>query len=118
MASSDPHILKFVAPDVQEPALCPHWRFIGQCRAFDSAILDGGEIVAGCPHGRGEFLAKGEDARLEGLESDFAVAEIFEPDAIEIRLADIDRKILAPIIRNAIESDVMAGIERADLIGA
>jgi hypothetical protein len=31
-------------------------------------------------------------------ESNFAVAEIFKPYAIEIRLPDIDGKILAPII--------------------
>ena len=67
---------------------------------------------------RGQLLAKGEDARLENLESNFPVTEIFKPDAIKIRLTDIDGKLLAPIIRNAIEGNVMAGFEGANLIDA
>ena len=64
-----------------------------------------------------EFFAERENTSLERLKSDFAIGKIFEADAIEIVLPDIDRQVFAPIIGDTLEDNEMTRIESADFIG-
>src|SRR5208283_3842487 len=107
-----------LAPRVEHPPLDAGNVGVGDLDALDAALLEGRKVVARRPDARDVLLALAEGAGLESLEGDLAVAEIFETDHVEIRLSDVDRQILAPIIGHAPIGDESPLLELVDLIGA
>ena len=100
------------APRVKDPALYAGNIGVGEFEALDAAVLEGGEIVSRRPDAGDVLLALGERGRLESFKGHLTVAKIFEPDDIEIGEADIDRKILGPIVGGALIGDKAPLLER------
>ncbi len=115
---AQPAVLELRAPGIDEPALRAGRRVVGQLRALDAAVLEGGKIVARRPGARGELLAEQIVPGGEAFEADLAVAVIFEPHHVEIVLTLRHRQIGAPPVLDALEFDEMADLEAADLVGA
>src|SRR6185369_8919575 len=95
-----PHarVAKLLAPLVDGGGL-HRGQSLGGEFAFDH--LAGGEgrkIVSRCPDPRGGFLPIEDLALLERFEAGGAVLVELDSNALEIVLAAIDRKILAPIV--------------------
>ena len=59
-----------------------------------------------------------DGAGLERLKADGALAEIVVADEFEIILADVDRQILGPIIRDPFIGNIAPLLQGADLVGA
>src|SRR5690606_15703927 len=109
-------IPELVAPRIDEPALRPGRGLVRQDLALDAAVADGGEIVAGRPDARREFLAEEVAAARETLEGDVPVAEIFVAHRVEIVLSAGDRQRRAPPVLHPLVFDVASGLEAADLV--
>ena len=92
-------VLELRAPRIDEPALRAGRRVVGNTRALDAAVLEGGKIVARRPGARGELLAEQIVAGGEALEADLAVAVIFVAHGVEIvraRAPPADRRPTSP----------------------
>jgi len=75
------------------------------------------DIVGSGPDFRRIFGAEIESTGFEGFDRDRGVAVIVIPDHIEIIAADVDRQILAPIIRDPFIGDIPVGLEFLDPVG-
>ena len=93
-------------------------RAVMQGLLLHPAVLGGGEVVGRRPEARGVLLVIVDRSRLERLEGDLPLAIIFEAQAIEVVLPEIDRQLGAPIIGIAPIFDEPALLERLDLVGA
>src|SRR5258705_3554989 len=113
---TDARIPEFLAAGIDEPALRPRRRFIGQYLALDAAILDGWKIIARRPHPGGEFLAVKVVLSGKSLERDVAVAVELVAHVVEIIRAAVDRQIGGPPIPDALEFDVAIDLELPDLV--
>src|SRR5262249_41592843 len=109
-------ILEFLAPRIDEPALCAGGRIVREYFALHASVPDRWEIVARRPDSRGEFLAEQIVLGGEALEGDVAVAVILESDHIEIVLAARDRKLGTPPVLDPLVFDEPPGLEAADPI--
>ena len=85
---------------------------------LDAAVLDRRKVVAGRPDPRRRLGPPVDLVGLEGFELDRVVAEILVADLVEIVGADIDRQVLAPIVRHALIDDRARRRHRLDLVGA
>ena len=84
----------------------------------DAFVADRREIVGGGPV-LGAVLGPPVDGvGLERFERDGGVAEIFEPQLVEIVAADLDVEIRAPIVLHALVDDLAAGRKILDAVGA
>ena len=111
-------VAQLVAARVHEPTLGARGRLVGQHLFLDAPVADRGKIIARRPDARGELLAEQIVLGGESLESNVAVAVIFEAHDVEIVLAARDRKVGAPPILHPLEFDETAGGEAAHLVGA
>ena len=101
---------------------CQPWvvrrRAVVQDLLLHPAVLGGGEVVSRRPEARGVLLVIVDRSGLERLERDLPLPIIFEAQAIEVVLAQVDRQLGAPIIGIARIFDEPALLERLDLVGA
>ncbi len=109
-------IFEFLAAGIDEPALRARRRFVGQCFAFDAAVLHRREIIARRPYPCRELLA--EQIALGGkpLERDVAIAIEFVTHVIEIITAARNRKVGAPPVFDPLEFDVAIDFELPHLV--
>ena len=114
----DARILELVAADVEGEGLHDADIVDRKFLEDDALFVDRREIVGGGPV-LGAVLGPPVDgARLERLDGDRGIAEIIEPQLVEIVLADIDVDVPAPIILDALVDDAAAGRKLLDAIGA
>ena len=85
---------------------------------FHAPIADGGEVVAVAPAGGIGLVPVIDEPGFEGLVERGGVAEIFDPDLVEIIEALAGGQILAPVIGIALEGEALARLHGRDDIGA
>src|SRR5262249_40948713 len=115
---ADPRVLELVAPRVQHEAL--HDAAVAD-REFllDHALGFGRrEIVADRPVLRAVLRAPVDLVGLERLEGDGGVAEIDVADLVEIAGAHAHRKVVAPVVLDALVDDRSPRLERLDAVGS
>ena len=115
-----PHarIMEFLAPDIEGEGLHHADVFDGKFLEDDEPVGDRREVVGGGPVLGAVLDAPVDRVGLERLQRDGAVAEIFEPQLVEIVAADVDVDGLAPIVLHALVDDAAAGRELLDAVGA
>src|SRR5208283_1365551 len=84
----------------------------------DALVGDGREVVAGGPVLGAVLKAPIDGVGLECFERDRGIAEIFEPQLIEIIAADVDVDSAAPIVLDALVDDAAAGCELFNAVRA
>ena len=115
-----PHarIMEFLAPDIEGEGLHHADVFDGKFLKEDEPVGDRREVVGGGPVLGAVLDAPVDRVGLERLQRHGAVAEIFEPQLVEIIAADVDVDGLAPIVLHALVDDAAAGRELLDAVGA
>src|SRR5262245_41882828 len=83
-------VLELGAPGIEEPALRPRRRIVGDDVLLDASIPDRRKVVARRPDARGEFLAEEIALAGEAFEGDIAVAIKFVADHVEVVLSAPD----------------------------
>ncbi len=112
-------VLELLAPQIEPVALSTARIVVGDDLLDHVSALDRWEVIAGGPKLGPEFLVEGVGAGLEGFEGRRTIAEIFEPQALEIPAIAVYRKVPGPIIVTAPVDDGAPGFQafRLDGIG-
>ena len=116
--AAHPRIAELGAPGVEDERL--HAARVADREFFQDHALLGArrEVVTRRPVERRVLGAPVDIVALERFQRDGGVAEIFEPELVEVVAADIDVEVLAPIVLHPLVDHGAAGGEALDPIRA